>query len=233
MSATGVAGHKEESMDLPQEEAGASFFAHVRESGFPCLGGKAAVGQGTCEFHLYDGLPAVAPLQALASDLRAFVDRFSEPRSHFAVLAAANSLVALHSEEDFEVYLWDVLQALHRIDERPWDPRYSTDPRDPSYKFSFAGRAFYIVGLSPVASRLARHTNVPVLIFNPVWQFERLRELHQLDALIEKIRGRDESLQGSINPNLRLEGVLSDALQYSGRPVSESWRCPFQFGKAK
>lgn len=206
--------------------------AFILASDFPCLGARSSVRQGQFRGRTYAHLDSDdAELERLAADVRAFVDEHSEPRSTYAVLAVIESAVAVSSEDSFETYLWSVLSRLHAIDESPWDTNYSEDPSDPDFKFSFAGRAFYIVGLAPVSSRRGRRFECPTLVFNPVWQFELLREKERLDTLIEHTRARDARVQGGINPNLRFEGRLSDALQYSGKAVDENWSCPFRSGE--
>jgi FPC/CPF motif-containing protein YcgG len=193
---------------------------------FPCLGAKAALAKGKLSTYTARR-PLTEDAEPLAERLRAFVEQYSDPRSDFAAVVALDPCVVVSDEHRFESYLWDVLAALHQIDQHPWDSRYSRDPRSADFKFSFAGRAWYVVGLSPVASRIARRVPVAGLVFNPVWQFERLRDVGQLDGLIEKVRRRDTRLQGNISPNLRFEGTHSDALQYSGREVASTWQCPF------
>lgn len=175
----------------------------------------------------YGDLRSSRRVVALADDLRAFIVANREPRSAFATLVAVDTETPIASEAEFETFLWRLLSALHGEDSSPWDAKYSTNPDEPSFKFSFGGSAFYVVGLNPYASRVARRYARPALVFNPVWQFERLRDVEQLDGLIDRIRRREVAFEGSINPNLEYEGVLSDALQYSGRPVSPDWQCPY------
>lgn len=68
---------------------------------------------------------------------------------------------------------------------------------------------------------------MPCLVFNFHDQFECLRESGKYDGMQKVIRQRDMVLQGSINPVLDQFGLQSEARQYSGKPVDESWRCPF------
>lgn len=198
----------------------------VREDAFPCLGGKAAVAGGTCAVETYRGLPAAPAIDDLAANLAGFV-RDDAGRSRFSVHAAIDPDAVVDDEHDFERYLWSILTALHDRDEVGWDPASSRDPSSDNFRFSFAGRSFYVIGMGPFASRLARRVPHATLVFNPVWQFDILRAQGHLEPLMEKIRRRDARLQGAPNPNLRFEGVRSDALQYAGRAVDESWRCPF------
>jgi FPC/CPF motif-containing protein YcgG len=44
----------------------------------------------------------------------------------------------------------------------------------------------------------------------------------------DRIRTRDEALQGSINPMVTDHGLASEARQYAGRAVGEGWHAPFR-----
>ena len=92
---------------------------------------------------------------------------------------------------------------------------------------SFGGEAFFVVGLHPQSSRPARRFEAPAMVFNLHDQFERLRAEGRYDKLRGTILQRDEQLAGSINPMLAEHGTTSAARQYSGRAVSDAWKCPF------
>ncbi|WP_199512217.1 guanitoxin biosynthesis heme-dependent pre-guanitoxin N-hydroxylase GntA [Nucisporomicrobium flavum] len=214
------------------EEQFTRFREKIARQDFPCLGAKAALRQGTLQLKAYECMLNGASVQSLARDLEAFVQDNAETPSEFAVLAAVDPAARMPDEIHFEKALFDVLQRLHQIDPGTWDQRVSTDPANSAFKFSFAGRAFYVVGVHPQASRIARRFALPALIFNPVWQFDVLRSRKHLERLIRLVRNRDTALQGGINPNLRYEGILSDAAQYSGRAIEEGWTCPFAHREA-
>jgi hypothetical protein len=205
-----------------------TFADHIDNAAFPCLGAKASVKSGTCDVREYRELSTTAGAEPLARDLAAFIKNHRTPRSTYATLVAVEREVVVESEDEFEAFLWAVLRRLNELDRSSWDRRYASTPSNATFKFSFGGSAFYVVGLNPVASRLARRFARPALVFNPVWQFERLRECNQLERLIERIRANDSALQGSTNPNLAFEGIASDALQYSGKSVTLDWKCPYE-----
>ena len=96
------------------------------------------------------------------------------------------------------------------------------------FSFSLRGKAFFVIGLHPNASRLSRRYRCPALVFNLHEQFETLRRQGRYDRMRDVIRKRDAALCGSINPALRNFGEKSEARQYSGRAVREDWRCPFR-----
>jgi uncharacterized protein len=119
------------------------------------------------------------------------------------------------------------LQAIHDLDiqEHPWASDVSDDPGSADFAFSVASRAFFVVGLHPRSSRLARRAPRPTLVFNFHGQFEALRASGRYEKLEAAIRERDVALQGYINPVLARFGEASEAFQYSGRAQGG---CPFQ-----
>lgn len=197
----------------------------VRVRDFPCVGARAAVRRDSLTISRYEDV--FAEVTDAALDLTEFVRHHCEPPSSFAAFAMIDEAARCGSEAEFELYLWDVLRAIHNHDSEPWDPRFSRDPRMSTFKYSFAGHAMFVIGLHPHASRRARRSREHVIVFNPVWQFDLLREDNRLDDFVDVVRKRDVVWDSVINPNLSFEGTHSDALQYSGREVDAAWRCPY------
>ena len=134
-------------------------------------------------------------------------------------------------EAGFERLMWQRLQRLVDKDSLlggKLDPDVSGDAEDPHFAISIDGASFFVVGLHPDASRPARRTPLPILVFNPHDQFERLREEGRFERMRERILTRDVAMSGSINPMLADHGEASAARQFSGRSVGKDWQCPFQ-----
>jgi hypothetical protein len=162
----------------------------------------------------------------LARDLAAFAAE-PEPERGFRSFAAVFGGDDPADEATFEALLWDTLRALHDHDGAAWDPSVSADPASPEFSFSFAGRAFYVIGMHPNASRPGRRFGRPALLFNLHEQFERLRADGRYDRVRGTIRDRDRALAGTTNPMMDDFGTRSEARQYSGRAVGAEWKCPF------
>lgn len=230
--------HPLETERLPAELAGSvhqSFRDHVLNSGFPCVGAKAAIKGNTYRFGFYEEMNAPATSAGMAHDLWEYARELNSFETNYATFVACFATPTARDEREWESMAWSQLQNLHDLD-RPhhkWDPAVSSDPENPGFSFSFAERAFFVVGLHPASSRDARRFSRSTLVFNAHSQFERLRERNQFERIRDVIRTRDYNLQGSINPNLSDFGERSEALQYSGRAVDESWRCPFNGGRGK
>ncbi len=202
---------------------------------FTCVGAKAAVRQQAYRFGLYGELGSDAAAAGLAHDLWTFVDERRTIRSGFTTFLASFSDPAAVDEHTFERLLWQTLQKLHDLDapHHAWDPAAAADPADPKFAFSFAGSAFYVVGLHAASSRATRRFAWPTLVFNPHEQFEDLRENGRYERFQAVIREAERSLQGDINPMLADWGEQSEAAQYSGRAVERGWTCPFHARREK
>lgn len=219
-----------------------SFRALVLNPRFVCVGAKSAFARDNYRFAAYDapmGTPAAAA--ALDADLSRFAreqdgdhDGAGLRERGLSTFVASFTGPTIIGEGQFERLLWDTLQGLRDRDapRHDWDPTVSADPDDPHFEWSHAGRAFFVVGLHPAASRLTRRFAFPTLVFNAHFQFEDLRRADKYGRMQAVIRERDRALQGDINPNLADFGTRSDARQYSGRRVEDAWRCPFHAHRA-
>lgn len=204
------------------------FAAFVDDPLFPCIAGKGVLNRQNYSLGVYGTLGSADSAAFLARDLAAFTRERSGQNELTSCIAIFTEPLDA-TEDEFEAALWAQLQLLHERDDPAagWDPRVSADPADPRFSFSLVGCAYFVVGLHPGSSRLARRFRWPTLVFNPHEQFERLRDRGQFEPLKEAIRARDTALQGSINPNLTDFGERSEAHQYSGRKTESGWRCPF------
>lgn len=211
----------------------ARFLDFVESDTFPCVGAKAALARDairTVEFDALDDSRHDAALLDAIDEYAGFLDEQDDGST------VVHSLVALFEgprrmdEGRFEEMLWAQLQRLHELDARRgtrWPPDIATDPDDPRFSLSLAGHPFFVIGLHPGASRLARRFDTPALVFNSHRQFDRLRADGRYEKMQTATRARDLELQGSINPNLADFGTAPETRQYSGRAVEAEWRCPF------
>ena len=202
-----------------------AFRAFVGTQDYPCVMAKSVLRRGEFDLRTYPAL-ASSSAAALGRDLARFARTPEPERGYRSFLAVFGGSVPA-SEEAFEEALWALLGALHACDQAAWDPKVSADPAAPEFSFSFAGRAFYVVGMHPRASRPARRFGRPMLVFNLHEQFERLRREGRYDKVRGLIRDRDRAFAGSVNPMMEDFGVRSEARQYAGRAVGPDWRCPF------
>lgn len=208
------------------------FRAHVLDRAFPCLGAKSALRRDHAHSVELGRLGNPGNTLPLADALEAYIDvldaRVNPPE-------AFHTFVAHYEPQEmdelaFEQGLWSELQSLHEYDAQhhPWAPHVSSDPQDPSFAYSFAQVAFFVVGLHPASSRLARQFERPTLVFNFHDQFERLRQASHWERMQGAIRARDVALQGFPNPELADHGAASQVRQYSGRLHQPGWRAPFE-----
>jgi FPC/CPF motif-containing protein YcgG len=206
------------------------FIARVEQPAFPCVGAKSALGRGQMDILVARDLRSAWDDLRILPALTTTVARYHADRAIFRTMVVLFEQPGDLTEEEFEQHLWARAQSLSDKDawvgNRP-NASVSADPEDPHFSLSFAGEAFFVVGLHPNASRPARRFETPVLVFNLHDQFEVLRDQQRYEKLRSSILQRDVALAGSINPMLARHGEASEARQYSGRVVDAGWKCPF------
>lgn len=195
----------------------------------PCIIARSTIRGGSCRFGLYPALGSKEATAGLSRDLVHFLHEREHIKHPYAsYMAVFNEPVSL-SERDFEAGLWKQLENLKAASEPhyEWDSSTSDNPVDDNFGFSFGGKAFYVVGMHANSSRQARQFAYPMLVFNLHEQFEQMRSRGTYEKVKKIVRKNDLRLQGEINPMLQDFGKASEARQYSGRAVSEDWKCPF------
>lgn len=207
--------------------------AMVLDDDYPCVGAKSVFTRHTARIEVFDELadPTSTELYEGLTDYATSVARDAEDTEFVSYVAVfAGPTVA--SETSFEELLWRQLGLLHEQDvcagNAP-DPAVSSDPSHPHFGFSLAGTAFFVIGMHPAASRMARQTPWPVLVFNLHRQFEALRASGRYERVRDTVRRRDARLQGSTNPMVADHGSVSEARQYSGRDVPDGWQPPSSY----
>jgi FPC/CPF motif-containing protein YcgG len=210
-----------------EEDLTASLTGMIEHEEFPCLGARSVFRRENATIRVYDELASKAATPVLLQDLSDFAQAV-DPAGGFASFVAIFRGPTVPDEHAFERLLWTQLRLLNADDDAEWNDDVSSDPMDEHFAFSVAGTAFFVVGLHPGASRDARRTVSPTLVFNLHEQFETLRASGKFERLRDVIRERDAALQGSINPMVSDHGSGSEARQYSGRAVESDWVAPFE-----
>ena len=195
---------------------------------YPCLGARSVFNRDRATVEALDEMATEAATARLYDALRDF-GRDTDQQAGFASFVAVFPDTVVQDEAHFESLLWRQLERLHEADQQPWSPQVSDDPGNPHFAFSVAGTAYFVVGLHPEASRIARRTPLPTLVFNLHQQFEDLRASDRFERMRDTIRRRDAALQGDVNPMVADHGAGSEARQYSGRAVPADWTPPVTF----
>ena len=217
--------------ESPPEAIGEGLEAMVLHPDYPCLGARSVFNRDRATVVVLEELATDAATTTLVRALTSF-GQGTDRAAGFASLVAVFRATTITDENEFEALLWRQLELLHEADHQPWDPRVSDDPGNPHFAFSLGGTAFFVVGLHPQSSRIARRTPLPTLVFNLHEQFEELRGSDRFDRMRDTIRRRDTELQGSLNPMVADHGRSSEARQYSGRAVPAAWEAPARFDDA-
>lgn len=204
-----------------------AFRDKIQAPDFPCVAAKASVNTAVYRLKTYPALATLDSTLTLARDLRAFQAEQPGMDSDFTSFVAVFETPGEVDELTFERLVWEQLHALSRLDDAPYSREVSPDTTSPDFGYSFGGQAFFLVGLHPGASRLARRFPYAMLVFNSHHQFRTLKADGRWTRFQETIRARDVKLQGNINPNLADYGTAPEARQYSGRAVEPGWQAPF------
>jgi FPC/CPF motif-containing protein YcgG len=211
----------------PDRDVHRAFEQMVMHAEYPCLGAKSVFRRQGMVHVVLDDMDDPANTDVLLQHLAAFAED-ELPADGFHSFIVSFRTPRHDDEAAFERSLFGLLQRLHDADDEPWADGVGSDPADPHFAFSARGTAYFVVGLHPAASRVARRAPLPSLVFNPHDQFERLREEGRYDGMRSRIRARDEMLQGSINPMVADHGDSSEARQYSGRAHDSRWVPPLE-----
>lgn len=201
----------------------------INNKEFPCVAAKTALTWKQIKCLVVEHMACPKDDQAILQFLYDFVEEYRASTKLYHSVAIIFKGPEDPNEAQFEEFLWQRLQALSNLDARHYgyDKRVVADPASPDFSFSLKEEAFFIIGLHPGSSRLARQFRHPTLVFNAHAQFEQIRANSRYDGLRNTIRTRDVAYSGSINPMLEDYGQSSEVYQYSGRVYDETWKCPF------
>ncbi len=205
------------------------YFRYIEAKGFPCIGAKAALGKNQISVFVADHMACPKNDHGILRFLYTFVDDYRQSSNLYSSAVVIFKDPVDLDEDKFEIMFWARLQAISDIDSQqyPYDQRVGHDATAPEFSFSLKEEAFYLIGLHPGSSRLARRFSYPAIVFNPHTQFDRLRELNKYETTKQVVRNRDIQYSGSVNPMLADFGETSEAVQYTGRQYDKNWKCPF------
>lgn len=212
-------------MNLDEE-----FNNFINQESFPCIGAKAALKKNQLHYLIAKDLRLNHDDQAILQHTYDFINRWKSNTQTLQTSIVLFQHPRFLMEVAFEDYLWKRLQSLHELDSQhyKWDSSVHSEVAHKKFSFSLGGHAFFVVGLHSQSSRKARAFAYPSLVFNLHEQFELLKKNGVYGLMRDKIRENDVLFSGSINPMLCDFGESSEALQYSGREVNQSFVCPFK-----
>ena len=200
----------------------------IVENDHPCVMAQTVFKTKAVSHYKFDTIENPSNDLAIIHRLKNYLESYDFNSKKFQTFIVEFTDPYSKSELEFEKDLWAFLERLKKHDKCEWDSSVSSDVYDTNYSYSLLGNAFYIIGMHPNSSRNARSTENVTLVFNLHHQFEILRQMGVYTNVRDRIRKRDEEKNGSINPMLADFGKSSEALQYSGRNITEKWECPFK-----
>jgi FPC/CPF motif-containing protein YcgG len=194
----------------------------ISEQSYPCIMAKKVSQLDNIHYLEGDDLQDISTnkIKKILSNLYFQIDEISNSNNEYHSIIIDFKKTQVESEIQFEILLWDYLQALHDEDAKTyhWNKAVDKDPNSDFFSFSIKEEAFYIIGMHPKSSRAPRRSKYPALVFNRHSLFQKFKET---------IRKRDIIFSGDLNPMVQDFGGSSEVLQYSGRAVDqEKWTCP-------
>jgi FPC/CPF motif-containing protein YcgG len=199
---------------------------------YPCIAAIKSMQQKEFLSGHYGRFGFAENWNALRNDLKYFIKQQSLTNSTYLTFWALFDSEHHLSEEDFESGLWNELSHLSSEEDKAQDwGKWPSDPKAEGFNLSIDGEKFFVVGLHPASSRLARRYSSPAIVFNLSRQFENLKQAGQFELMKETVRKRDIKLQGTANPMVLQHDDNWESIQYSGKNNSSDWKCPFHFFK--
>ena len=215
---------------MEQNAIANEFRSFIGSQEFPCVAARHAVAAETISIMTAGDLACPFHDRAILDFIYGFIKKFRENDPAFFSVAIVFTGPGPVDEDKFETLMWNRLNALRKLDAAafPYDARVSDDPTSPEFSFSLMEEAFFVLGMHPGASRTARRSARPALVFNPHAQFEKMRQTSSYDKMKAIVRKRDTVFSGSVNPMLTDFRNKSEAFQYSGQIHTDDWQCPFK-----
>jgi FPC/CPF motif-containing protein YcgG len=216
---------------VPELQVSYDFREFISSAAFPCVGAKSALATRTMTTMEAEEFACPESDDELYRRVAAFGRELDEETPALRTFACLFRSGPVMDEVRFEQLFWRRLQALHDIDFGKgveWAKGVASDPTSPQFSMSIGGRAFFVVGLHPGASRPARRFSRPALVFNAHAQFQQLRGDGRYPKLQSVVRQREIAAGHGVNPMLAEFGDQTEAAQYAGRRVGAEWTCPLK-----
>ena len=166
---------------MPDAPLGERFLAFLDDDTYPCVGAKLALARESIETHEFGTLGHRDNAQPMIEGLTRFVDMIEnsacDPSTVHSYVALFRGPLDM-TELEFESLMWSQLWRIHKLDVLAGNTDaddVSNDADSPQFSLSLAGHPFFLIGLHPHASRLARRFSHPVLVFNSHRQFQKLK----------------------------------------------------------
>src|ERR1043166_62754 len=212
-------------------EGYAAFRANVLDSRYPCYFGSQAERNGALYYSYIEG----AKIDHLPATLRTFLDVCTDiEKDKNNLVVWFQPEVAPGTPPRHRTIFWSTLQYLFDQDPDRAAALHELKPSDPFWEFPFAGRLFFVVGISP-AYRSHRSRNLGpslMMVFQPREVFQDGKSGNDLSAEVrETIRNRARLFDGvPSHPDLNAYGTPGNRewSQYfiSDDNSRETGRCP-------
>ena len=131
------------------------FINYVENKNFPCVAAKASLNKTNCNLMVADNIACPKDDAKILKFLYDFVDEYRKSDRAFSSLVIIFKSYHPLTEDMFETFMWQRLQALSVLDaeQYSYDKRVNKDPDSANFSFSIKEEAFFIIGLHKTSSR--------------------------------------------------------------------------------
>lgn len=118
------------------------------------------------QIRAYEDINDLDNLKQLLLDVESYLNQNIPYQSEVESFVAAFPNNYYEDEILFENALLQTLNMLNHLEHCEWDQNVSDVPDTARFSFSINGRSFYILGLHPESSKMARQAPYTTLVFN-------------------------------------------------------------------
>jgi uncharacterized protein len=154
---------------------------------FPCILGVEGLKAGQLRFCFVDSAEEDQAIASLAFHLSQYLKEYKNIGRNTSFIAFFKP-EKVKSIEQYEQHFWQVLQNLHKLDNKPWPKNVPSDPNDALWEFSFHDEPIFVVCNTPAhEKRKSRYSSTFMMTFQPRWVFEGMNATTKKGRKIQKI----------------------------------------------
>lgn len=140
---------------------------------FPCVFGSRGFEKDELRFCFFDDVDEQSIIM-LSSELREYLSSSRDFGKYTSFVTFFN-IDRNKSIKQYEEIFWSILNKLHELDEKRWNPEISIDPDEALWEFCFHGEPIFVVCGTPAHKlRRSRHSDTFMITFQPRWVFESI-----------------------------------------------------------
>ncbi|KPL59553.1 YqcI/YcgG family protein [Rossellomorea vietnamensis] len=203
------------------------------EHPYPCVPGKQGFQTDTLRFGFAEDPRKDEATDMLVSLLKEYGGISRDTGKYASLVVFFQSEEIEGSVETYQHIFWDLLNRVHKLDDKPWPDGIGKDPHDHTWEFCFDGEPYFAFCATPAhIVRKSRHFPYFLLAFQPRWVFDEINSSTTFGQKLKKvIRKRLVEYDGvDPHPSLKWYGQEDNyewKQYYLSDDDSSMSKCPF------